>query len=279
MTVTVSLSDRQIDWILTAADNRGLVYRHTGLNPADRSAVDSLVRCGILTPGSGVRGPDARHLTGHGRHVAADLIRGRAAAIIGRHLDGPDRIEQAKATAADLHAAGYLTGGIRAGTPDLVAETAGLLASLHGESTAALMAADLRHEHLLAGTYSQEDVTADEPFSVDVVLLATLHIAPGADLTDAVNTIRELAGRAVDVELGDGVTLHQVSVRSHRRPGMVLVSGPCTDSHLKLDDFQEPRVCRRCGSVYDETNGDGQDGECPSCSDRSATRRSSSSDG
>lgn len=124
-----------------------------------------------------------------------------------------------------------------------------------------------------------DQVQEGMPFTIDVLLLATFHVAPGANLTDAVNVIRELAGRAVDVDLGDGVTLHQVSVRGQRRLGMVLVSGPCTDVLLRLDGLQEPAVCRTCRAIHDETKGDGKDGQCAACVDTRPVEVDGHSDG
>lgn len=116
-------------------------------------------------------------------------------------------------------------------------------------------------------------VEEDMPFSIDVRLTGTFHVAPGADLTDALTLIRELAGRGLDVDLGDGVTLHQLCLGVDQKPDLLLVSGPCADLHLTLDHMQEPVVCRTCREVYDETNGDGEDGDCPSCADARQNRR------
>lgn len=41
---------------------------------------------------------------------------------------------------------------------------------------------------------------------------------------------------------------------------------PWTDEVLP-DHFEEPHACDRCGTTYDEAQGDGYCGLCPSCAD------------
>lgn len=63
------LTDRQERILGRAADNHGRIYVGHWMDPADRKAADALVRAGILSPGSGLYGADARHITDHGRRV------------------------------------------------------------------------------------------------------------------------------------------------------------------------------------------------------------------
>lgn len=63
------LTERQERILRNTADNDGLIYVGGWMEPADRKAADALVRSGILSCGSGLRGADARHITTHGRRV------------------------------------------------------------------------------------------------------------------------------------------------------------------------------------------------------------------
>lgn len=68
-----SLTARQVALLQLAADNSGIVHVGEWMDPADRKAADALTRCGILSPGSGLRGYSARHMTTHGLRVFAAL--------------------------------------------------------------------------------------------------------------------------------------------------------------------------------------------------------------
>ncbi|WBB94140.1 hypothetical protein [Verrucosispora sp. WMMC514] len=149
MDVTVSLNDQQRDWLLAAVDNTGRIHG----TPGNRRALNALTRVGLLTADAGT---GWRYVTRHGHETAADIITGHAAAVIGRHIDGPDRIEQSKTAAADLHDAGYLIGGGDA-TADLIDRVTAVLACRHDQPTAERMAHALAAAHLLSGTWHQED--------------------------------------------------------------------------------------------------------------------------
>ncbi|MEU3452221.1 hypothetical protein ABZ671_01060 [Micromonospora sp. NPDC006766] len=127
-------------------------------------------------------------------------------------------------------------------------------------------------------THTLALVDDDLAFTIDVPMIVTFHIAPDADLTSAINTIRDIGGTALDVDLGDEVTLHQADVMSQRRPRMTLIAGPCTDLHLRLDGFQEPAVCRGCREVYDQTADGSEQGRCGNCADQAENRRRTSSE-
>ncbi|MEU3452228.1 hypothetical protein ABZ671_01095 [Micromonospora sp. NPDC006766] len=150
--MTVHLTDRQTGLLALAADNRGLIHVTESMSPADRKAADALVRCGLLSPGA----YSARHLTDHGRRTLANLTVGRAAAILARHLDGTRRQDHAYGAADDLHRAGYLTGGTRAGA-GLLDEAAAVLACRYDPPTAERMARDLSDAGLLAGQKLPEE--------------------------------------------------------------------------------------------------------------------------
>jgi hypothetical protein len=70
---TISLTGRQTALLQRAAGNNGLVHIGEWMDPADRKAADALTRCGILSPGSGLHGYSARHMTAHGVRVFAAL--------------------------------------------------------------------------------------------------------------------------------------------------------------------------------------------------------------
>ncbi|MFY1595524.1 hypothetical protein [Micromonospora sp. WMMD737] len=156
MTITISLNDRQIGMLDLAADNGGTIHAVPTMSPADRTAIDSLVRCGLLSR-PGAHGSTLRDLTDHGHRTHANLVVGRAAANIATHLDGDRRKDRAFAAADDLHQAGYLTGGNRAGHPDLITGTAAILACRHDAPTADRMARQLADAGLLAGQNRTED--------------------------------------------------------------------------------------------------------------------------
>ncbi|MFY1686536.1 hypothetical protein [Plantactinospora sp. WMMB782] len=69
----VTLSPTQARILREAAANGGLLHIGEWMKPKERKAADGLVRMGVLSPGSGLRGVSARHITGHGRRVLADL--------------------------------------------------------------------------------------------------------------------------------------------------------------------------------------------------------------
>lgn len=156
--VTVSLNDRQAALLAATADNGGIIHVGGWMPPADRKAADALVRCGLLSPGSGPHGTSARHLTDNGRRVHNDLTRGRTAAIIAPHISGDfRRSERAEGSADDLHRAGYLTGGDRAGRPDVIGEATAILQCRHDWTTAERIARELADAGLLAGTTNRQE--------------------------------------------------------------------------------------------------------------------------
>ena len=69
----VTLSPTQARILREAAANGGLIHVGGWMPPKDRKAVDGLVRVGVLSPGSALWDASARHITGHGRRVLADL--------------------------------------------------------------------------------------------------------------------------------------------------------------------------------------------------------------
>jgi hypothetical protein len=70
----VTLSPTQTQLMHEAAANNGLLHIGTWMTPKERKAADALVRVGLLSPGSGLRGASARHITAHGRRVLAGLV-------------------------------------------------------------------------------------------------------------------------------------------------------------------------------------------------------------
>jgi hypothetical protein len=70
---TVQLSQRQKHLLRIAVGNGGVIHVGGYMDPAERKAADALVRSGVLSPGSGLHGTSARHLTAHGRRVFAAL--------------------------------------------------------------------------------------------------------------------------------------------------------------------------------------------------------------
>lgn len=156
MPVTITLNDRQADLLVIAADNGGRIFIGEFMDPRQRKAADSLVRCGLLSTGSGLYGASARHLTDHGRRIFADLIRQQAAQVLLPHITGEhQRAERAEGAAGDLYRAGYLAGGDR--RTDVVAGAAAILHCRHDWTTAQRMAQELADLCLLAGTAAKED--------------------------------------------------------------------------------------------------------------------------
>lgn len=70
---TVHLAERQQQILRATEANDGVIHVGEWMPPADRKAADALVRYGLLSPGSGLHGSSARHITRHGRQVLADL--------------------------------------------------------------------------------------------------------------------------------------------------------------------------------------------------------------
>lgn len=69
----VTLSPTQAQIMREAAANDELIHIGDWTTPKERKAADALVRAGLLSPGSGLYGASARHITAHGRRVLADL--------------------------------------------------------------------------------------------------------------------------------------------------------------------------------------------------------------
>lgn len=69
----VTLSPTQMQIMREAAANKGLIHIGDWMTPKERKAADGLVRIGLLSPGSGLHGASARHITGHGRRVLSAL--------------------------------------------------------------------------------------------------------------------------------------------------------------------------------------------------------------
>jgi hypothetical protein len=77
MTITnrqpVTLSPTETRLLRDAAANHGLIHIGDWTSPKERKAAEGLVRKGVFSPGSAAHGGSARHITGHGRRVLADL--------------------------------------------------------------------------------------------------------------------------------------------------------------------------------------------------------------
>lgn len=118
-------------------------------------------------------------------------------------------------------------------------------------------------------------------FLFDLTCTATARVTAG-DLAEAAATLKgelDCYDPGITITNGDGAAIHvtEISLGAESgQPVMSLAEADGETADADLDGMMTPVLCRRAGSdpdcegVYDEARGDGYQGLCPHCADRSS---------
>lgn len=123
---------------------------------------------------------------------------------------------------------------------------------------------------LHSGVETDTSVPRDEAEGLvfSVALTATMQMDAGRELQEGIDASRGIQTLTPTSpwRLADGITVTRVPVGYSGRMSLVVLpaDGPAVD----VSRMQEPHRCETCGQVYDETDGEGQQGRCPDCADQ-----------